>query len=206
MYNATVLDELVMYCDRNDITLISDEIYHGITFDAKATSARQYSEKAIVVNSFSKYFSMTGWRIGWMIVPDQWLRPVERLIQNLFISTSTLSQVGAIHAFKAYQQMDEYVYGYQQKRDILYAALKQCGLQKITYPKGAFYIYADVSHLTHDSVTFCKKLLDETGIAITPGVDFDPYNGHKFIRFSFAADLATITSASEILISWFSRR
>ena len=206
MYDAAVLDELAVYCDSNAITLISDEIYHGITFGTKATSARQYSEKAIVVNSFSKYFSMTGWRIGWMIVPDNWLRTVERLIQNLFIATSTLSQVGAIHAFKAYQLMDEYVSGYQQKRDILYAALKECGLHNITYPQGAFYIYADVSHLTHDSVAFCKQLLEETGVAITPGVDFDPYNGHKFIRFSFAADLATITSASEILISWVSRR
>jgi aspartate/methionine/tyrosine aminotransferase len=206
MYDPAVLAELAAYCDRHDIWLVSDEIYHGITFGEKATSARQFSDNTIVVNSFSKYFSMTGWRIGWMVVPDSWLRTVERLIQNLFISTSTLSQVGAIHAFDAYSQMDEYVASYQQKRDILYSALQQCGLRNISHPQGAFYIYADVSHLTIDSVVFCKRLLDETGIAITPGIDFDPYNGNKFIRFSFAADLETITSASEILIDWFNRR
>ncbi|WP_315708211.1 pyridoxal phosphate-dependent aminotransferase [Brenneria uluponensis] len=206
MYDSAVLSELVTYCDQRDICLVSDEIYHGITYKEKATSARKYSENVIVVNSFSKYFSMTGWRIGWMIVPDNWIRTVERLIQNLFISTSTLSQVGATKAFDAYQQMDEYVAGYKQKRDILYTALRKCGLNNITYPQGAFYIYADVSHLTNDSVSFCKKMLEETGVAITPGVDFDPYNGNNFIRFSFAADLSTIISASEVIIPWFNRR
>jgi aspartate/methionine/tyrosine aminotransferase len=203
MYTSDGLHELVEYCHKRRIQLISDEIYHGITFDCKATTALNYSQDAIIVNSFSKYFSMTGWRVGWMVVPERSIRRIERLIQNLYIATSTLSQIAAIEAFHCYEELDMYVDQYRHKRDLLYNVLQNAGINDLASPDGAFYIYANIDHLTNDSVRFCQRILNETGVAVTPGVDFDPYLGNKTMRFSYAADLETIEHASERLYNWF---
>lgn len=202
MYDAKTLQELVKYCQSHNIALILDEIYHGITYDSAATTAIKYSQDLIVVNSFSKYFSMTGWRVGWMIVPKLMVRCIERLLQNLFLSTSTLSQLAAVQAFQCYPQLDQYVAEYRRKRDLLYKRLSAAGLDKIASPDGAFYLYIDIGHLTNDSVLFCQRILEETSIAITPGVDFDPLRGNQTMRISYSADYATIDEASMRLQKW----
>jgi aspartate/methionine/tyrosine aminotransferase len=203
MYSEEQLKDLVQYCQANDIAFISDEIYHGISFGKPAVSALQFSNNLIVVNSFSKYFTMTGWRIGWLVVPKEMVRPIERLIQNLLISTTTLSQLGAVEAFKCYDEFDGYVEQYKAKRDLLYKRLNEAGLNKISSPDGAFYLYADISHLTDDSVAFCQRILNEIHVAVTPGVDFDPVRGKQTMRFSYAADMDTIDEASKRLKAWF---
>ncbi|MCJ8274685.1 MAG: pyridoxal phosphate-dependent aminotransferase [Psychrosphaera sp.] len=203
MYSEQQLKELVEYCQANDIAFISDEIYHGISFGKPAVSALQFSNNLFVVNSFSKYFTMTGWRIGWLVVPKEMVRPIERLIQNLLISTTTLSQLGAVEAFKCYDEFDGYVEQYKAKRDLLYKRLTEAGLNKISSPDGAFYLYADISHLTDDSVAFCQRILNEIHVAVTPGVDFDPVRGKQTMRFSYAADMDTIDEASKRLKKWF---
>ncbi len=202
MYGEAALQELIEYCRIKNISLISDEIYHGITFSEPATTALKFSQDLVVVNSFSKYFSMTGWRVGWMIVPKDMVRRIERLLQNLFLSTSTLSQLAAMAAFQCYQQLDQYVAEYRVKRDLLYKRLQSAGVNKIASPDGAFYLYADIAHLTDDSVVFCQRILDELEVAITPGVDFDPLRGKQTMRISYSADYATIDEASIRLQNW----
>lgn len=203
MYTDEDYQTLIEYCQEKNIAFISDEIYHGISFAHPAASALQFSNNLFVVNSFSKYFTMTGWRIGWLIVPKHMVRPIERLAQNLLISTTTLSQLGAVEAFKCYDEFDGLVEGYKAKRDLLYKRLLDAGLTKIASPDGAFYLYADISHLTDDSVAFCKRILNEIHVAVTPGVDFDPARGHQTMRFSYAADYDTIDEASKRLQQWF---
>lgn len=189
------LKAIADWCDRRGAVLVSDEIYHGIQYGRAPTTAAAISDTAFVVNSFSKYFSMTGWRIGWMVMPPQFVRPVEKLMQNLFISAPTLAQLAAVAAFQADEELEAHVHRYARNREILLEALPRLGLKTFAPPDGAFYVYADVSPWTTDSVAFCRELLQVTGVAITPGVDFDPLRGRRTVRFSYAADTASIEEA-----------
>ncbi len=202
MLSKTDLQNLIDYCKSHDIQFISDEIYHGICYGEPAVTALSLTEDAIIINSFSKYFSMTGWRLGWMIIPDRLVTAVEKLAQNLFISPPALSQYAAVEAFSGMEELDRYVEVYARNREILLREFPKMGLSKLAAAEGAFYIYADVRHLTNDSVDFCKRMLAETGVAATPGLDFDPERGNSFVRFSFAGATATIEKAVEQLKSW----
>lgn len=202
MIKRDELKALVDYCRGRDIRLISDEIYHGIAYAEKAETARAFWDEVIVVNSFSKYFSMTGWRLGWMVVPDGLLRSVECLSQNLYISPPTLSQFAAVSAFDARDELDGNVERYRENRRLLLEKLPQAGFDKLASADGAFYIYADVGHLTNDSNAFCQKMLHETGVAATPGIDFDPERGHRYVRFSFSGATQDMAEAADRLIHW----
>src|SRR5690625_93836 len=196
------LKELVDWCDAHAVRLVSDEIYHGISFTEPATSVLELTDQAVVVNSFSKYFCMTGWRLGWLILPEDLLRPVECLAQNLFISAPTLSQHAGVAAFDCHEELSAHVASYARKRALLLRELPKAGFDRIAPADGAFYLYADVSRLTNDSKDFCQRLLQDTGVAITPGSDFDPERGHRFVRFSFAAAEEDIADAAARLIQW----
>jgi aspartate/methionine/tyrosine aminotransferase len=202
MIHEPALALLSDYCRDHDVRLISDEIYHGITYGPKAQTVCALNDDAIIINSFSKYFSMTGWRLGWMIVPANMLRSFECLSQNLFISPPTLSQLAGTAVFECTDELDAIVAGYAENRSLLLAELPKAGIDKLAAAEGAFYLYADVGHLTNDSYSFCQKLLAETGVAITPGVDFDPDRGNRFVRFSFAGPNSDIAKAAEKLIDW----
>jgi aspartate/methionine/tyrosine aminotransferase len=193
---------LVEYCKERSIRLISDEIYHGITYEKMACSALEFSDDVIVINSFSKYFSMTGWRLGWMVVPESLLRSVECLSQNLFISPPTLSQIACVAAFDCKEHLDGHVAKYRLNRDLLFDLLPKAGFNKLSQADGAFYLYADVSHMTNDSEEFCRRCLNDTGVAITPGIDFDPERGSQFVRFSFAGPFEEMVDATRRLIEW----
>lgn len=190
---GTILDKeamgaLISACADRDAAFISDEIYHGLHFDEPATSALELSDDVYVINSFSKYFSMTGWRIGWMVVPPDHVRTVERLAQNMFICASHAAQVAALGALSCRAEAEEKRGAYAESRAMLLAGLPKAGFTQIAPPDGAFYIYADVSHLTDDSRTLAADMLNEAGVAVTPGLDFDPVRGHQTLRFSYAAD------------------
>ncbi len=202
MISVSELEALSRYCQDNNIRLISDEIYHGVTYGKKAETALSFNPDAVVINSFSKYFSMTGWRLGWMVIPEELLRPIECLSQNLFISPPTLSQLAGVAAFDCSEQLDGYVANYARNRALLLEQLPRAGFDKLSNPDGAFYLYADVSEMTNDSVNFCKRMLDEIGVAVTPGVDFDPDRGSRYVRFSFAESFDVIEKAAERLLSW----
>lgn len=180
------LDALCRKVRALGLPLISDEIYHGLTYGVPAATALQFEPDAVIINSFSKYHCMTGWRIGWMVVPQRLVRPVERLAQNLYISAPYLSQVGALAAFEATEELETVREGYARNRAILLDAFPGIGLGKVHPADGAFYVYSDVSALTDDAASFCKRMLDETGVAATPGLDFDPVDGGHHVRFSFA--------------------
>ncbi|MGQ0664872.1 MAG: pyridoxal phosphate-dependent aminotransferase [Pseudomonadota bacterium] len=196
------LEGLLDWCRRHGVRLVSDEIYHGITYGMTAATALQFTDQAIVINSFSKYYSMTGWRLGWMIVPPDLARSVEVLAQNLFISPPTLSQLAAIAAFDARAELDANVARYRRNRDLLLAELPAAGFQRFAPPDGAFYLYADVAHLTNDSEAFCRRMLAEAGVAATPGIDFDPGRGRAYVRFSFAGSTAAMAEAVRRLKAW----
>ncbi len=202
MLDRRAFSDLVAACRERGIRLISDEIYHGITYGERAVSALELTGDAVVINSFSKYFSMTGWRLGWMVVPEDLTRPLECLAQNLFISAPTLSQVAGEAAFDCREELDSYVTAYGRNRALLLAALPQVGFDRLAPADGAFYIYADISQRTNDSEAFCQRMLAETGIAATPGTDFDPGRGSHFIRFSFAGPETDIVQAIDRLRGW----
>lgn len=202
MLSAGALAALSAWCRGRGVRLISDEIYHGIVFGEPAATALQFTDDAIVVNSFSKYYSMTGWRLGWMIVPPDLLRSVEVLSQNLFISPPTLPQLAALAAFDAREELEGNVARYRRNRDILLGRLPQAGFRRFAAPDGAFYLYADVAHLTNDSEEFCRRMLAEAGVAATPGTDFDPLRGRAYVRFSFAGTEADMEEAARRLIAW----
>ncbi len=204
MLSAEEMRRLTAYCDSEDILLISDEIYHGITYGERAVSALEFSDRAVVVNSFSKYYCMTGWRLGWMILPEAAVRPVECLTQNLFISAPTLSQEAGLAAFDCLDELDAIVAGYGRGRARLLEELPKAGFDRLAQADGAFYIYADVTRLTNDSPDFCQRMLREINVAATPGVDFDPQRGHRFVRFSFAGPYEEIAEATERLGDWLS--
>src|SRR5215218_1692695 len=184
------------------ITFLSDEIYHGLDYAFAAATAAQFSDDAVIINSFSKYFCMTGWRIGWMVVPEPLVRSVERLQQNLSISVPTLSQIAAEAAFSGRPEMDEIKHGYEENRRILIEGLPKAGLDKFLPVDGAFYLYADVSRFSNDSLAFAKAMLEEAHVAATPGIDFDPVRGHHFIRFCYAGSAAEMHEAVDRIARW----
>lgn len=186
MMTPEALDDLVRYCEDAGIWFISDEIYHGLDYASGQKTALETSPNVIVINSFSKYYCMTGWRIGWMVLPEQLVRPTERIAQSLYISPPELSQIAATAALDAVQELEAVKAVYAANRDLLVAGLPRIGLDRLLPVDGAFYIYADISRFSHDSLGFATKMLQEAGVAATPGVDFDPVHGHDFLRFSFA--------------------
>ncbi|HEC90844.1 MAG TPA: aminotransferase class I/II-fold pyridoxal phosphate-dependent enzyme, partial [Alphaproteobacteria bacterium] len=202
MIGGEDLNALADYCRGRGMRLISDEIYHGITYAESAKTALTFDQTCIAVNSFSKYFSMTGWRLGWMVAPEDLLRSVECLAQNLFISPPTLSQLACMAAFDCRDELDANVGRYAENRKLLLRELPKAGFDELASADGAFYIYADVTRMTGDSLAFCRRILDETGIAITPGVDFDPRRGNRFVRFSFSGSSEDMALAAERLIAW----
>lgn len=202
MLSPEALADLTAYCDSRSIRLVSDEIYHGITYGMGTATALQTSGSAVVVNSFSKYYSMTGWRLGWLVLPEELLRPVECLAQNLTISPPTLSQYAAVAAFDCAEELDRNVARYARNRSLLLEALPRAGFDRLAPADGAFYLYAEIGHLTNDSVEFCRRMLAETGVAATPGVDFDPVRGHATMRFSFAGATEAMAEAADRLHRW----
>ena len=193
---------LVELCDEYSVRMISDEIYHGINYVSPPTTVAKFSKSAIIINSFSKYFSMTGGRLGWMVTPQELIRPIECLAQNLFISPPTLSQYAGIASFDCINELERNVDNYRTNREILLEELPKLGFKKIAPVDGAFYIYVDVSNFTSDSTSFCQRMLQEANVAATPGVDFDPLNGKYFIRFSFAGAESDIREACKRLSAW----
>jgi aspartate/methionine/tyrosine aminotransferase len=202
MLSPEALAELTAYCDANTIRLVSDEIYHGITYGMGTRTALETSRSAIVVNSFSKYYSMTGWRLGWLVLPEELVRPVECLAQNFAISPPTLSQYAAVAAFDCGEELDRNVVRYARNRSLLLEALPRAGFDRLAPADGAFYLYAEIGHLTNDSLGFCRRMLAETGVAATPGVDFDPVRGHGTMRFSFAGATEEMAEAADRLQRW----
>ena len=196
------LAALSAYCDAKDKWLISDEIYHGLTYDTPAETALQYSQNAIIINSFSKYFSMTGWRVGWIVVPESLIGTVERLAQNLYICPPAISQAAALGAFEAIPELEENIGVYRANRDLLLAGLPQAGISKIVPADGAFYLYADVGDFTNDSLDFSRKMLAETGVAATSGFDFDETRGSRYMRFSYAGSTSDMQDALDRLTKW----
>jgi aspartate/methionine/tyrosine aminotransferase len=193
---------LVTACRDRGIRLISDEIYHRIAFQGRGVSALEATDDAIVVNSFSKYYAMTGWRVGWLVLPPEMVRAAECVGQNLFISAPAPSQYAALGAMDAGDELEAVVQSYRRNRDVLLRELPRAGIERFAPADGAFYIYADVGHLTEDSQAFCKRMLHETGVAATPGVDFDPFRGQRFVRFSFAGREDEVAEAARRLRHW----
>ena len=196
------LQEILAVCRRRSLWFISDEIYHGLTYGLPAETALQHSDGVVVINSFSKYFSMTGWRVGWMVVPEDMVRTVERLAQNLYIAPPTVSQVAALGSFDGIAELEANKRVYAANRALLLTELPRAGLDRIAPADGAFYLYADVSRFTDDSLAFAKLMLEETGIAATPGVDFDEVRGRRFMRFSYSGTTADMAEAAERLKTW----
>ncbi|MEE3098766.1 MAG: aminotransferase class I/II-fold pyridoxal phosphate-dependent enzyme [Pseudomonadota bacterium] len=205
MLDRARLAELSAACRARGAWLISDEIYHGLTYGAPAVTALEVDDDAIVINSFSKYWSMTGWRIGWMVVPDAMVRMVERLAQNLFICPPHISQVAALAALGAEEDCEANRAVYARNRELLMEALPRAGFARLAPPDGAFYLYADVSDRTDDSRAFCARMLAEAGVAATPGVDFDPVRGDKTVRFSFARSDSDMIEGARRLRDWSGR-
>ena len=202
MIHAADLARLAEYCREHRIRLISDEIYHGIIYETAAATARALGTEAIIVNSFSKYYSMTGWRLGWMLVPPDLARSVECLAQNFYISPPALSQLAALPVFGCRTELDAHVGRYRQNRDLLIGTLADAGLSRFAPAEGAFYLYVDISSLTRDSADFCRRLLAETGVALTPGLDFDPVDGGSWVRLSFAGATEEVAEAARRLADW----
>ena len=202
MISNAGLRDLVNISTELGIRFISDEIYHGLTYEGRAHSALEHSGDVIVINSFSKYFSMTGWRVGWMIVPDDMVRPIERLAQNLYIAPPTISQYAALGALEAEDELEGNRRIYADNRDLLLRELPKAGFDNLLPADGAFYIYADVSELTRDSVAFAGQMLDQAGVAVTPGIDFDAERGTRYLRFSYAGQTSRMAEAMERLKRW----
>jgi aspartate/methionine/tyrosine aminotransferase len=196
------LAALVNVASENNIRVISDEIYHGLTYDAPAETALKYSEDVIIVNSFSKYYSMTGWRIGWLILPENLARAAERLAQSLFISVPAVSQQAAIAAFDATEELEANKQVYARNRALLAKRLPEIGLGNFLPMDGAFYVFIDVSAYTNDSRDFASRLLQEAHVALTPGADFDRTNGHRYVRLSFAGKHEVIAAAIDRIGDW----
>lgn len=198
------LEDIVATCARLGVSFISDEIYHGLDYTGPSVSALELTGEVIVINSFSKYYCMTGWRIGWMVLPEDLIRRAEILQQNLFISAPTLSQIAATIALgqREYAEVQKASYG--QNRELLTAGLREVGFHLPSAGDGAFYSYADIGRFSDDSLTFCETLLEEAGVAATPGVDFDRVDGNRYVRFSYAGTQATIENALERMRAFLS--
>ncbi|MDA9506660.1 1-aminocyclopropane-1-carboxylate deaminase [Bradyrhizobium sp. CCBAU 11386] len=202
MMSREALSGLIAAAEDAKIRFISDEIYHGLDYAFPAVTAAALSDHALVINSFSKYFCMTGWRVGWMVVPEILVRPIERLQQNLSISVPSLSQIAAEAAFDGAAEMEEIKHGYQENRRILIEGLPKAGLTRFLPADGAFYLYADVSDFTSDSFEFAKQMLEQAHVAATPGLDFDPIHGRSFIRFSYARSAEEMREAVDRIAHW----
>jgi len=203
--DAGALARLIAVAEAEGIRVISDEIYHGLDHAFAAETAAKLSERALIINSFSKYFCMTGWRVGWMVVPSSLVRAVERLQGNLAISVPTLAQVAAEAAFDGRAEMETVKHGYEENRQILTKGLPKAGLDKFLPVDGAFYLYADISKFSNDSLDFAKSMLNEAHVAATPGIDFDPVNGHNFLRFCYAGSAADMREAVTRIGDWLKR-
>jgi aspartate/methionine/tyrosine aminotransferase len=197
------LAAIVAVCRRRGIRIISDEIYHGLSYVGPARSVSQDEPDALIVNSFSKYFSMAGWRLGWLIVPPPLIDAARARMGNLFLTPPSLAQHAGLVAFDCRDELEGHVQTYARNRELMLAALPALGLRRIAPPDGAFYIYADIGHLTDDSMDFCMRLLLDTGVATAPGVDFDPVDGHRFMRFSFAVSTDRVEEALRRMAPWF---
>jgi aspartate/methionine/tyrosine aminotransferase len=202
MLDPERLGSIIAACADLGLWFISDEIYHGLTWGLAQDTALRHSRDAIVINSFSKYFSMTGWRVGWMVVPETLVRTIERLAQNLYICPPTISQVAALGAFDGFEELEANKRVYAANRALLLEGLPKAGFNKLVPADGAFYLYADVSERTNDSLAFTKAMLEETGVAATPGLDFDPARGARFVRFSYAGATSEMAAAVECLRGW----
>ena len=206
MLSRDDLAALAAGCADRGTALISDEIYHGLSYGGRAVSALEVTDEVYVINSFSKYFSMTGWRVGWMVVPPDHVRRIERLHQNLYICAPHASQVAALGALAAHDELGGHVQTYARNRALMLDGLPKAGFDRIAPPDGAFYIYADVSGMTDDSRVLAAEILAEAGVAVTPGLDFDPVRGHRWLRFSYAAATPEIEDGLARLAAWHAAR
>jgi len=202
MLHPEEMAAIARWCDVHGVRLISDEIYHGLNYDSAIASAASFSGNAVVVNSFSKYFSMTGWRVGWLVLPEDLVRPVECLAQNLFISAPHLSQVVAEAAFDCRPELEANVARYRRSRDHLLRTLPEAGFSRLSPAEGAFYLFADIADRSNDSEAFCARMLAEAGVAVSPGVDFDRTRGRRFLRFSYCGPEADMREAAARLKAW----
>ncbi|HWE45134.1 MAG TPA: aminotransferase class I/II-fold pyridoxal phosphate-dependent enzyme [Caulobacteraceae bacterium] len=193
-------------CRAKRIRIISDEIYHGLSYGEPARSMLEFAPDCIVLNSFSKYFSMAGWRLGWVVAPEDLLARTRACVGTLFLTPPSLSQHAALVAMDCHDELEGHVETYRRNRRLMLEALPAMGLTSIAPPDGAFYIWADVGHLTDDSLAFCERLLRDTGVAAAPGVDFDPVEGHRFMRFSFAVSTPLVEEALRRLQPWFAEQ
>ena len=199
MLSKKALSDLLATCQSMNIAFISDEIYHGIEYEKKAVTALEITDECYVINSFSKYFSMTGWRVGWMVVPEDHVRRIERVAQNMFICAPHASQIVALAALECSKELDANLDVYRLNRAIMIEGLHAAGFDTIAPPDGAFYIYADVGSVTDDSLAFARDILNEAWVAVTPGLDFDPVRGVKTLRFSYARSTKEIREGLERL-------
>ncbi|MDE0589843.1 aminotransferase class I/II-fold pyridoxal phosphate-dependent enzyme [Halocynthiibacter sp. C4] len=206
MLSRDALADLIQACDANGTKFISDEIYHGIQYEGRAISALEISDDVYVINSFSKYFSMTGWRIGWMVVPEDHVRTVERLAQNMFICAPHAAQVAALGALSCEEETEANLEVYKANRALMLEELPKAGFTRIAPPDGAFYIYADVSEYTDDSLAFASEILDDAGVAVTPGLDFDAGRGGQWLRFSYARSTADMAEGIKRLAAYMAKR
>ena len=205
MMDARALGELIAVAEDAGIRVISDEIYHGLDYAFRAETAAKLSSRAVVINSFSKYFCMTGWRVGWMVLPEPLVRTVDRLHGNLAISVPTLAQIAAEAAFDGREEMEAVKHGYEENRRILTEGLPRARLDQFLPVDGAFYLYANIARFSDDSLDFAKRMLNEAGVAATPGIDFDPIDGRHFIRFCYAGSAAEMREAVERIGTWLDR-
>jgi aspartate/methionine/tyrosine aminotransferase len=203
--DAPDLARIAEACRERSILIVSDEIYHGLTYGKPATSMLSYAPDAFVVGSFSKYFSMVGWRLGWLLVPAGDEQRVRAFAGNMFLTAPSLSQHAGLAALDAREELEGHLHTYERNRDLLLRALPKLGIDRIAPPDGAFYIYADIHHLTFDSLAFCRRLLVDTGVATAPGIDFDPIDGRHHIRVSFAVSTAEVEDAISRLETWLRR-
>ncbi len=202
MMDADALSRLIAIAEAEGIRVISDEIYHGLDYAFAAETAVNVSDRVVVINSFSKYFCMTGWRVGWMVVPENLVRTIDRLQGNLAISVPTLAQIAAEAAFDGRDEMQAVKHGYEENRRILTDGLPKAGLEKFLPVDGAFYLYADISRFSDDSLDFAKRMLNEAGVAATPGIDFDPVDGKHFLRFCYAGSADEMREAVARIGNW----
>ncbi|MCK5284166.1 MAG: aminotransferase class I/II-fold pyridoxal phosphate-dependent enzyme [Alphaproteobacteria bacterium] len=202
MIDKETLKGICKWCDANDVRLISDEAYHGITYEQKAQTVLPFSKNVIVLNTFSKYFALTGWRLGWAILPEDMIIRIKKLAENLFVSPPTISQFIAMEVFEHTNVLDGYVAKYKENRNILRKRLPEIGFDDFSSAQGAFYLYVDISNLTNNSEDFCRRMLDEAKVAITPGMDFDTKRGNSTIRISYAGDASDMHEACDRLIKW----
>ena len=205
MLNRDELEKLMAACKKKETAFISDEIYHGIEYETRAVSALEVSDDCFVINSFSKYFSMTGWRLGWIVVPNKHIRQFERLAQNMFICAPHISQIAALGALDAHHELNQNVQTYKTNRAMLAEQLPKLGLANFAPPDGAFYFYVDVSEYTDNSVNFANEILEEVNVAVTPGIDFDPDRGLKTIRLSYACSTPDLKEGLRRLNNFMSK-